>query len=113
LPVLFPFLFLFLLLTNHTQATNATTACAAKLANQTLPSCPPIPASLILVLAMTPTELNGERLPALAPFATISAVRKWGTPARFPTTIARGIINATVEIDPGPTDASAPDTRKN
>ena len=49
---------------------------------RTTNSCPTTPACAIRLLAMTPTALIGERLPALAPLATISAVRRRGTLAR-------------------------------
>ena len=77
------------------------------MAIQTFASWPPTPASAILVLAMIPMALMGERLPALAPFATASAVRKRGTPARVAAAIAIGIRSATAMIAPGPTDDSA------
>ena len=63
-------------------------------------------------LAMMPTEENGERLPALAPLATINAVRNGETPTRWPTAMASGTRSATVEIAPGPTEQSAHATRK-
>ena len=52
---------------------------------------------------MIPMALMGDRLPALAPFATASAVRKRGTPARVAAAIAIGIRSATAMIAPGPT----------
>ena len=52
-----------------------------KFAAQTFISCPPSPIDAIRVLAMIPTALSGERLPALAPLATIKAVRNGGIAA--------------------------------
>ena len=46
------------------------------------------PAPSICVSTMMPTELTGERFPAFAPFATMSAMRNAGTPARTPAAIA-------------------------
>ena len=65
------------------------------------------------LLAMTPTALVGDRFPALAPLATIRAVRTRGTPAVNPTAIASGASSATVDTAPGPTEESRPAPRKN
>ncbi len=92
---------------SQTKATTPTTTCAAKLANQTLASWPDSPARAIAPLAITPTEENGERLPALAPLATISAISSAGTPMRIPIAIASGATSATVEMAPGPIDDNA------
>ncbi len=62
---------------------------------------------------MMPTELNGDRLPALAPLATISAVRNGDIPARAPTAIAIGTTSATLATAPGPTVESPQAMRKN
>ena len=67
---------------SQTYATPATSTWAAKFANQTRASWPTSPALAMAPLAMMPTEENGERLPALAPLATISAVRNGETPTR-------------------------------
>ena len=53
---------------------------------------------------MMPTDENGDRLPAFAPLATISAVSNGGIPTRCPTAIASGASSAVVEIAPGPTE---------
>ena len=55
------------------------------------------------VLAITPTALSGDRLPALAPLATTSATRSGGTPARMPIAIPSGATSATLAMAPGPT----------
>ena len=86
--------------------------CAAKFANQTTPSWPTKPALAIAPLAITPTDENGERLPAFAPLATISAVSSGGTRTRSPIVIASGASSATVEMAPGPIDDSAQASRK-
>jgi len=49
-----------------------------------------------------PMALMGDRLPALAPLPTMSAVRNIGMPARCASPIASGASSATVAIDPGP-----------
>ena len=49
-----------------------------------------------------PTALIGERLPAFAPLATISAIRSGLRPYRAPIAIATGTISATDAIAPGP-----------
>ena len=59
-------------------------------------------------LAITPTALSGDRLPALAPLATISAVRNAGMPVRRPIAIASGATSATLAIAPGPSVATTP-----
>src|SRR3954471_9195813 len=79
----------------------------------TLPGWPPSPACAILVLAMTPTALIGDRLPALAPLATISAVRKYGIRARALIAMASGATSATLETAPGPTAEIAQAIAKN
>ena len=73
-----------------------------KLAAQTFHSCPPSPTSAIRVFAMIPTALSGDRLPALAPLATISAVRNGGIDAAGAIAKASGAISATLGIAPGP-----------
>ena len=67
----------------------------------------------MFAFATTPTALIGDRFPALAPFATISAVRKRGTPPRVPIAIASGMSSATLEIAPGPIDDSTKALTKN
>ena len=59
------------------------------------------------LFAITPTAENGERFPALAPLATMSAVRNGGRPDRSPVAMASGANSATVESAPGPTDDKA------
>ena len=59
------------------------------------------------LFAITPTAENGERFPAFAPLATMSAVRNGGRPERSPVAIASGANSATVESAPGPTDDKA------
>ena len=49
-----------------------------------------------------PTALIGERLPAFAPLATISAIRSGLRPYRAPSAIATGTISATDAMAPGP-----------
>ena len=61
---------------------------------------------------MMPTLENGERLPALAPLAIISAVRNAGSPSRRPIAMPIGASSATVETAPGPTDETAQAIRK-
>jgi hypothetical protein len=87
---------------SQSQAPAATRRWAAKLAAHTFHSCEPSPAAAMRLLAITPTALSGDRLPALAPLATIRAVRKAGTPDRAPIVIAIGTTRATVGTAPGP-----------
>lgn len=98
---------------NSRYAAAATMRWATKFARNTFPSCPPTPAFAIASFAMMPTAENGERLPAFAPLATMSAVRKTGTPVRAAIVMASGAISATLEMLPGPTLDSAQATAKN
>src|SRR4028119_120843 len=73
-----------------------------KLAAHTLASCPPSPTDAIRVLAMIPTALSGDRFPALAPLATINAVRNGGIAAGAAIANASGATRAAAGIAPGP-----------
>src|SRR5258706_11442416 len=61
---------------------------------------------------MIPTTLRGDRLPALAPFATDTATRKAGRPRRAAIGAARGATRATEDTAPGPTADTVPASRK-
>ena len=50
---------------------------------------------------MTPSALIGDRFPALAPFATINAVRKLGTPARLPIAALPTRAPIPLNLEPG------------
>ena len=62
---------------------------------------------------MSPTELNGDRLPAFAPFATISAINSGDTPAVALVAIASGAMSAVAAMAPGPRLEATPASPKN
>ena len=61
---------------------------------------------------MMPTALNGERFPALAPFATKRAPMKGDRPIRAATLVASGATSATLGTAPGPTADTTKATAK-
>ena len=92
-------------------ATAVTARWAMALAAKTFASWPGRPASAMRELAMMPTALRGERLPALAPFATMSAPMNGEKRSCIETAAARGATRATLGTAPGPTAATAKATR--
>ena len=79
----------------------------------TFHSWSPRPAAAIRELAMMPTALIGEKLPAFPPFATISAVSIGGSCTRAPMTMASGTTSAMAGTAPGPTAENANVRMKN
>ena len=62
---------------------------------------------------MIPVGANGDRAPAMAPWATMIAIRNAGMPARAAAAIAIGATSAAAAMLPAPIEASARARPKN